>query len=171
MEKKAPTSITVSKKGLQGGAFPLMLTKAQSNKLEKAKMEGKGCGVRLSPRQMKESYAVSEQMGTGFFKDASKWLKKNIPKAVKAVAPVVKPLVKPAVGALANKASPGASQYSDMVLGQFGLGAGGCAMCPACSGTGLLKMAMPGMGYSGNGMSPLGTGLGDSTTDNQQALF
>lgn len=186
MEKKRPVSVTLNKKNMEGGPYPLMLTKQQMAKFTKTKTTGKGCGLRLSPRQMKESFAVSEQMGTGFFSDAAKWIKKNVPKIIKTVAPIVKPLVKPAVGALANMVSPGSSQATNNILGSLGFGIGGqCALCPMCRGQGMVPFGqgmMPfGQGISqglpvnvglGNGMSPLGTGLGDDqTTEGQLALF
>jgi len=141
MEKKEPVSITVSNKNLQGGDYTLMLTKAQMNRVQKALSKGTGAVLKLSPRQLKASYQVSEQTGTGFFQDVAKFIKKNVPKAAKAVAPIVKPLVKPVVGALAEKAKPGSSKVTDTVLGSFGLGHG--CPCPHCNGTGVSLHGQP----------------------------
>lgn len=137
MEQKQPISITVSNKNLQGGPYPLMITKAQMNRVQKAIAKGTGSVLKLSPRQLKASYNVSEQTGTGFFQDVAKFFKKT----AKKVAPIVKPFIKPAVGALANKASPGASKTTDAILGSLGLG---CSCpCPHCNGTGISLHGQP----------------------------
>lgn len=178
MENRSPVNLTLPKKSIvPGGAYPLMLTKAQMNKVKKNGEDGKGVSLHLSPRQMKESYAVSEQMGTGFIQDAKKWIKKNVLPIAKAVAPVVKPLIKPAVGALAEKAIPGSGKRATDLLGSLGLGAqGGCVMCPMCmrmmgdaSASGLSLFGQP---LQGNGLSLPGSGLGDDVnTKEQLALF
>lgn len=178
MENRAAVNLTVPRKSMvKGGAYPLMLTKAQMAKVKKNGAQDKGVALHLSPRQLKESYAVSEQMGTGFIQDVTKWLKKNVVPVAKAVAPIVKPLIKPAVGALAEKASPGAGKKATDILGRFGLGAqGGCMMCPMCmrmmgdaSAEGLSLFGQP---LQGNGLSLPGSGLGDETaTKEQLALF
>ena len=69
MKSNTPTKIRLNKKNLEGGAYPLAVTKMQKKRMKKALMSGKGLDVPLNSRQLKESMRMSEMMGSGWFKD------------------------------------------------------------------------------------------------------
>lgn len=100
--------LRLSKKNLEGGAYPIVITKTQKNRVKRNKLQGKGMVLTLNPKQLKESYNVSEMMGSGWFKDIANFIG-SVAKPVaentlgKIVGPKLSEDIVGAVGKLATK--------------------------------------------------------------------
>jgi len=117
MKEKTSLKVKLNHSALYGSDSdrPLMLTKTQVAKIEKAKRAGKGADLILSPSQLKSSYGVSETLGYG-------WA---------SILGALAPMAIDAISGLIKKKGKGMNENLAKIEG-------GCADCPYCNGSGIL---------------------------------